>query len=68
MEKDIYDTIDKAITQDINSGPKDLRVLAKRLAVWATENTINNGESRLREKGYALAGAIIDWNHELYPN
>lgn len=60
MQEDIQKTITAAIEGDIKSGSGNLTALAKRLASWATENTVNDNGSRLRERGYALAGAIVD--------
>ena len=68
MQDDVQKIVAAAIEGHADSGPGDLTALAKRLAVWATENTINDDGSRLRERGYALAGALVDWERELYPD
>ena len=68
MNEQVLETIGNAVKQTRESGPEQLHELAKDLAVWATVNTVNDDGSKLREKGYVLAGAIADWTHELYPN
>lgn len=68
MEKDLQNTIGDALNQSLGTGPENLLALAKRLAVWATINNTNDDGSRLRERGYILAGAIVDWAQELYPD
>lgn len=67
MQKDVIDTLDAALNEHLHSSGEHLHELAGRLAIWALQNTVNEDGSRLREKGLELAGAIVDWAHELYP-
>ena len=68
MQDHVYEVIDNAVDQKLDTGKTELMDLAEKLAVWALRNNVNNDGSQLRSKGLALSEAIIDWADELYPD
>ena len=68
MQKQVEKVLGEAIDFAPEASPEKLLDLAEKLAKFSTLETVNEGGSKLRERGYALAGAIVDWAHELYPD
>ena len=67
MQDKILEVIGGAVQQTANSRPEHLHDLALELAKFTTSHTVNDDGSRLRETGYILSGAIMDWLMQLYP-
>ncbi len=68
MEKEVLRVVTDQVEQGLSSGPHDLQKLAEKLAIWTVKNTTNDDLSKLRDSSFKLAGAIMDWCWQLYPD